>query len=525
MNSEVEEEQSLKGPEIFLGVVGALGTDLALVEKALQAALAEVDYKPIQIRLSDLLMKVVGADEDLPSDPTALAGRKMDAGNAFRVRAKRTDAVALLAIVEIVNERKKRSKEGKPVERGAYILRQLKTPEEVHVLRKVYGKNFYLIAAYCPKKQRLQNLSRKNAALRHEPESRKFEPQALDLMLRDEVEHGNEYGQNVRATFPLADYFLNTATVPEIEAGTKRFIELLFGHPVRTPTKDESSMFQAFGAALRSSAGRQVGAAIATADGQILSVGTNEVAKAFGGQYWDGDGSDGRDYTRFPDSTGAMVDSILADLIARLKKANWLAPAHGEKSTEQILEAWKKDLLEPFRELDKDAPPSLRERALIKNLIEYLRPVHAEMAAICASSRRGIATENASLYSSTFPCHECARNIVAAGIREVIFIEPYPKSRVEEMFDDSIVVDDSDKSSHVIFRAFTGVAPRKYVEFFSAPERDHNGKWIEWEEVKRRRSPRNATEVWYTAGEPEYVRLAELSINQPKKENGNAPKG
>jgi len=516
VNPDVDEEPS-RGPELFLGLVGALGTDLPLVEKALQAALAEVDYAPIPIRLSDLLMKVAGAEEELPTDPSALAGKKMDAGNAFRSRAKRPDAVALLAMAEIVNERKKRTKESaKPVERGAYIIRQLKTPQEVQVLRRVYGKNFYLIAAYCPKKQRLQNLSRKNAALRHEPESRNFEPQALELMLRDEVEHGNEYGQNVRDTFPLADFFLNTATVPEIEAGTRRFVELLFGHPVRTPTRDESSMFQAFGAALRSSASRQVGAAIATADGQILSVGTNEVAKAFGGQYWDGDGPDGRDYTRFPDSTGAMVDSMLADLIVRLKKAGWLASEHAQKSTEEILGAWKGGLLDPFRDLDEEEAPSLRERARIKNLIEYLRPVHAEMAGICASARQGIAIEHSSLYSTTFPCHECARNIVAAGIREVIFIEPYPKSRVEEMFDDSIVVDDPDKKSHVVFRAFTGVAPRKYVEFFSAPERDHNGKWIEWEEVKRRSLPRNATELWYTAGEPEYVRLAELAIKQPK---------
>jgi deoxycytidylate deaminase len=28
----------------------------------------------------------------------------------------------------------------------------------------------------------------------------------------------------------------------------------------------------------------------------------------------------------------------------------------------------------------------------------------------------------------SFPCHMCARHIIATGLREVVYIEPYPKS-------------------------------------------------------------------------------------------------
>src|SRR4051794_6771305 len=63
------------------------------------------------------------------------------------------------------------------------------------------------------------------------------------------------------------------------------------------------------------------------------------------------------------------------------------------------------------------------------------------------------------MYATTFPCHECARHIVVVGISEVYFIDPYPRSRVLEMFEDSIVVD-REANGKIPFRAFTGIAPR-----------------------------------------------------------------
>ena len=55
-------------------------------------------------------------------------------------------------------------------------------------------------------------------------------------------------------------------------------------------------MFQA-AAAMRRSAelGRQVGAAICTKAGDVVTVGTNEVPKAGGGLYWEGDEPDARE--------------------------------------------------------------------------------------------------------------------------------------------------------------------------------------------------------------------------------------
>ena len=66
--------------------------------------------------------------------------------------------------------------------------------------------------------------------------------------------------------------------------------------------------------------------------------------------------------------------------------------------------------------------------AAVMDLTEYGRVVHAEMHALCDAARLGKAIKGATLYCTTFPCHNCTKHILAAGIRRVVYIEPYPKS-------------------------------------------------------------------------------------------------
>ena len=164
----------------------------------------------------------------------------------------------------------------------------------------------------------------------------------------------------------------------------------------------------------------------------------------------------------------------------------------------------QKDLLKKVKKENRkpEDPPTLGDKALLEKLIEYMRSVHAEMATLMAAARLGISVRGHEMYVTTFPCHECARLIVAAGLSGVTFIEPYPKSRVAEMYDDSIVVDEVGDEHHVPFRAFVGIAPRRFVEFFEAPEpvgrrpnaeirrRNDDGTWVRWEKIKDGRWPR-----------------------------------
>jgi len=47
-----------------------------------------------------------------------------------------------------------------PAGRTAYILDQLKHPDEVELLREVYGSCFFLIAGHAPKKSREDELTK-----------------------------------------------------------------------------------------------------------------------------------------------------------------------------------------------------------------------------------------------------------------------------------------------------------------------------------------------------------------------------
>jgi deoxycytidylate deaminase len=196
----------------------------------------------------------------------------------------------------IADRREQRSDNAEvPAERCAYILRSLKHPGEVERLRSVYGRRFFLIAAYAPREVRVDALAEGIAASHHSMQPTEFLDNAYRLVQRDEAEIDRPLGQNVRDTFHQADFFIDAQYRQRMESELARIVEIVFGHPFRTPTRDEQAMFLAEAAAMRSAEmGRQVGAVIATDEGDVVSVGTNDVPKAGGGLYWEGDAGDSR---------------------------------------------------------------------------------------------------------------------------------------------------------------------------------------------------------------------------------------
>jgi cytidine deaminase len=118
--------------------------------------------------------------------------------------------------------------------------------------------------------------------------------------------------------------------------------------------------------------------------------------------------------------------------------------------------------------------------ARIVNLIEFGRSVHAEMAAITDAARRGVAVQDATLYVTTFPCHECTRNIVAAGVSRVVYVEPYGKSLAKQLYGRKSVDFHSGPPARkladdrVHFVPFVGIAPRCFDVLFDWLERKHD---------------------------------------------------
>lgn len=57
-----------------------------------------------------------------------------------------------------------------------------------------------------------------------------------------------------------------------------------------------------------------------------------------------------------------------------------------------------------------------------------IRTVHAESNAIAFAARKGIPTEDSTLYCTLSPCGECAKLVINAGVSRVVFHNPYRDS-------------------------------------------------------------------------------------------------
>lgn len=118
-------------------------------------------------------------------------------------------------------------------------------------------------------------------------------------------------------------------------------------------------------------------------------------------------------------------------------------------------------------------------RTDVKALIEFSRSIHAEMEAILSVAREGKhSLVGATLFTNTYPCHNCARHIVAAGIKEVVYIRPYKKSLALQLHSDAIT-EIPEEGGKVLFRQFDGVSPSVYFKIFLTPrERKSHGELV-----------------------------------------------
>ncbi len=70
---------------------------------------------------------------------------------------------------------------------------------------------------------------------------------------------------------------------------------------------------------------------------------------------------------------------------------------------------------------------------------EVCYAIHAEQNAILQAAKLGISVDGATLYCTHQPCSVCAKMIVNAGIRRVVYQQPYPDSFTKEIFGETNV--------------------------------------------------------------------------------------
>ncbi len=57
--------------------------------------------------------------------------------------------------------------------------------------------------------------------------------------------------------------------------------------------------------------------------------------------------------------------------------------------------------------------------------------IHAEMNAIIWAARKGISIEDATIYVTLEPCSECSKNLIASGIKRIVYKTPYEHTHSE----------------------------------------------------------------------------------------------
>jgi len=451
------------GAELIFAIVCPLGTPYKRVAEALGNYLSQFGYKtePIQVSdyFDDLLQKLGSELKPEGDDAKAIAHHKIAAGNQIRQLAKQNDIMALVAAGSIADSRREASRalgrrpsqlRGLPRNNTAYVISTVRRPEEVTTLRRIYGEGFFLVGANASREVREHYLAEKGIV----------GEDATTLMETDAKEK-LEHGQATRDAFQMADVFLSGDSAGADYADqVSRFLDLIFGCPTLTPTPQEQAMFMAYAASLRSGdLSRQVGAAIIDSHGDLISVGCNEAPKAGGGLY-------------DPPSAG---------------KPSHRDIERGDDSNEREKEIIADRIVEELGSgVDPKAVRSSLKTAGFFDITEFGRSVHAEMEALLACARSGRSARGAILYTTTFPCHNCTRHIIAAGISKVIYIEPYAKSRASALHPDEISVD-KEEPGKVPFLPFVGVGPRRYFDLFSLTlstgypiERKKDGKLIPW---------------------------------------------
>lgn len=460
--------RAAQSPDMVIGLVGAVGAGASSVGRVLRRLLSRSGCESVAIRARDVLQRAAPlAWAAAESEPPIRRFRALQEIGS-RLRQENDNAFVAAGMIGAIHAARAA---GGPV---VAVCDALRHPAEVQLLRSVYGEAFWLLGVVCDEGTRHARLMRKYGFAPADPAAARA---VQDFMGRDE-DGGREHGQRVADTFRYADFYLDSsAALPDtavedevldawpVTADLARFLSLVRAdRPMLRPTGAEQAMYHAYAARLGSAClSRQVGAVLVGQDGQLLSTGCNEVPRAGGGLY--GEGTDdpaeverGRchalgGFCRNTDERNRLVDHVL-----------------------DLLEEQGVDVGDPARRADLSR--RLR-RSRLGHLVEFSRSVHAEMDALISAARRGVSTIGGRLFVTTFPCHNCARHIVAAGVDEVQFIEPYLKSKALALHADSITLPEAGwvppsvarrqgrpGPHRVCFRPYVGAAPRLFRRAF-----------------------------------------------------------
>jgi len=275
---------------------------------------------------------------------------------------------------------------------------------EIIEFRRVYNNDFYLFGINVDDRQ--VRFSRIEKKLKEKPIDQ--------LLLEDERDRGErfKYGQQVSKCMYLADIIIDNSEEQYLQTGIEthlkrkidRYISLINGEKKERMNWIEEYMQQACIASEDSNCvNRQVGAAIFGWDGKIISTGYNK-----------------------PPIAESCVEIFQGCHKEQINKELWE-------------EVWKWiegkvcpkcDWIMTIGQLETNSYYCVKCGFDIKNFLmptkgsDHCISIHAEEKAILGIDEKIL--KDSIMFTTTFPCLQCALKITHVGINSIYYIDPYP---------------------------------------------------------------------------------------------------
>jgi deoxycytidylate deaminase/dephospho-CoA kinase len=319
------------------------------------------------------------------------------------------------------------------------VIAGIRNPGEVESLRRKYP-NFWLVAVYADYTTRWNRLKSTGGY----PNEAVFQRDD-----RRDSDEGDRHGQNVQHCVYEADYVLKNVDPIEPPSKVKSGLLARLEEPLRgmrgeeefrRPLPAEVSMATAVSQSHASQCKqRKVGALIVNEENGIpLSVGYNENPVGM-------------------ESCSSLYGRCYKNQVieSRLEKMVPFFCPECQKKHDKIGPPYLCD-----GKMDGDQPCrcNFRRKFFPSRGIELCTAIHAEERAIL--SLAGRSADGCTIYVNTFPCFQCARQIVNAGIKKVVYVEAYP---IEEAVDFL-------KTNGVEIKPFEGFTPRVFNQVFRQVE-------------------------------------------------------
>lgn len=94
---------------------------------------------------------------------------------------------------------------------------------------------------------------------------------------------------------------------------------------------------------------------------------------------------------------------------------------------------------------------------LPSKILDLCRALHAEENAILTAGKYGLPLNNTVLYTTTYPCLDCAKKIIRSNIKKVIYLEPYPVQQAMQALEES----------GILIQRYEGVSPNSFNKYLN----------------------------------------------------------